>query len=1030
MHHPSASASLAYSPTAPDLRPRSSRLSAVIGSAVRPKSISIENGGKKTPQENETGIASPQKELPSRVPGLRRLRRRGYTNPAPAPDAAEDRPAALHSRRPSSSWLRHLSLSSFRPESPSPVPTPTSSTFGGSVCTNITRPSSQRRSSSKLLKRPSSQNSFFHPLFSRAAPPRSSTAPLRRPVTSHQKTESLPQPGPTLFETPEPSNSGTWQPYLTSTSTALADIPARPLSAPGGQPRNHGLRLVLPNADTAPALLLAPSVTEKKPGYGVETYPRVSTAPAGFHFRDPFNSVNASSHFAEVPLSPATVPVSTPDVPPETSPVSEPVSATATREEKSSQVSLPWNEDGTRASTPGSNAENVKSFSNGPLRRVRGRTFSKGGTSAEISNQEGANSDSLLPNEKRNLTDPCFFGHPPSTPPAFLDTRHMRRSVMSLSLSRTSSDMNHLQDITRHSSIADTGPLSASETAGFCQVDSSTSPPSRQRMKRLSIATSGPASTVISSDDTHTFTSGGENETDFMSETAFDSVRTYATTSSYSRSRGPRVDTIFDENAPYKVAKERLAGLDEFLPRGSFIPKPSEFCPRGPNENKSPAMASTVPAKIADENCPASAMKRFDHVPMPRSVSISSDSSNAKSLLGPLSGEANGLSRKASRVGYKDASDRQRDLSCGACSMRHSSASSSTCRIQHDRKASLDSGSKTNIFDWSEPTASDTRPSTVHGKQGSNDRGSRPPIRRAPNTLHLRSQSVPSIESSANEPLQTSTKFGTWGLGSKGVSEDWDNDFDFEESDDNAGGDLGAPNKKVGQGGMIVPQAIMERQASLHGQFGHVQELMLLVEELKRLRQQGNLLQIVHGTSSDLWKEAESIINLATINDDDNEDDHEDDNSQSPPRSPSSLTFSFDDSDEESRNVDESANRSSGGSWPQASLERADASNNAYFSQSPDNPSAKPMSVLDMIYQRRATSNPLCAGNSVSRHQKLPFDTQSLQSLVVRAGGVTRALKDVIRKAEGVATSGSTLLQPAPAFSRIFDQPSDELFDL
>ena len=28
-------------------------------------------------------------------------------------------------------------------------------------------------------------------------------------------------------------------------------------------------------------------------------------------------------------------------------------------------------------------------------------------------------------------------------------------------------------------------------------------------------------------------------------------------------------------------------------------------------------------------------------------------------------------------------------------------------------------------------------------------------------------------------------KFGTWGVGSKGVTEDWDDDFDFNDSDTN-----------------------------------------------------------------------------------------------------------------------------------------------------------------------------------------------------------------------------------------------------
>jgi hypothetical protein len=60
------------------------------------------------------------------------------------------------------------------------------------------------------------------------------------------------------------------------------------------------------------------------------------------------------------------------------------------------------------------------------------------------------------------------------------------------------------------------------------------------------------------------------------------------------------------------------------------------------------------------------------------------------------------------------------------------------------------------------------------------------------------------------------------------------------------------------------------------------------------------------------------------------------------------------------------------------------------------------------------------------RAQKLPFDTSSLKDLVVRAGVVTRALKEVIRKAEGVATSPQNVFPQDPPFRRIFDKPSHD----
>ena len=225
---------------------------------------------------------------------------------------------------------------------------------------------------------------------------------------------------------------------------------------------------------------------------------------------------------------------------------------------------------------------------------------------------------------------------------------------------------------------------------------------------------------------------------------------------------------------------------------------------------------------------------------------------------------------------------------------------------------------------------------------------------------------------------------------------------------------------------MSVPKSIMDRQASLHGQFGQVQELTLLVEELKRLRHQASVLDLVHRPSSELWKEAEGIVNLATVD--------EEENNHSPPRSPSSLTFSFDDSEEESSNLNEPSKRMSGDSWPasisEESCSKNNSNNNTHNNDNNTSPgppcknssSAKAKSVLDMIYQQRDSTY---SDTHHPRSKKLPFDTQSLHDLVIRAGVVTRSLKEVIRKAEGVTTTPEKDIVPSdPPFSRIFHQPS------
>jgi hypothetical protein len=46
-------------------------------------------------------------------------------------------------------------------------------------------------------------------------------------------------------------------------------------------------------------------------------------------------------------------------------------------------------------------------------------------------------------------------------------------------------------------------------------------------------------------------------------------------------------------------------------------------------------------------------------------------------------------------------------------------------------------------------------------------------------------------------------KFGTWGLGGKGVSEDWDGDFEFDNNDAGDGED---GDSNMEGSGMLVPQ--------------------------------------------------------------------------------------------------------------------------------------------------------------------------------------------------------------------------------
>ncbi|KAL4921088.1 hypothetical protein BDW62DRAFT_139456 [Aspergillus aurantiobrunneus] len=550
----------------------------------------------------------------------------------------------------------------------------------------------------------------------------------------------------------------------------------------------------------------------------------------------------------------------------------------------------------------------------------------------------------------------------------------------------------------------------------------------RPRPKRHSIAASDPTSTVIGSDDTRIFTSGDEDEADFMSDTAFDSIRTHITTGS-SCFQPPRIETLFDQTFPSGITDEPPTRPNGIISPSSLFPPPVQShisdVGDGTHGVSVPTLVTQKLVELHEED---------SEISFPSDLS---DDDGSRSMVSSLPG--NKTIRPTLTLAKFGA------LSLDNTKNQHGERNISNTREMTDIHLPLresveygpriieethDTSPRMNIFDWSEQSKSDRegsgpdgRPRTVHGKHGPGIRGSRAAGRKPPSTLHYRSQSVPVARetTASNESRQPSGKFGTWGLGSKGVSEDWDSDFEFEDKDkdESTASENITPRKDSSRRSVIVPQAIMERQASLHGQFGHVQELTLLVEELRRLRHQASFLNIVRGSSNELWKEAEGIVDLATLDDDDN--------IQSPPTSPSSLTFSFDESEGESSQLNDPWKRVSGDSW-RASLSE-NSSTRPTTSPCPEQSaiSTKANTVLDLIYQQRLSSDPPTVSSHFPRSKKLPFDTQSLRDLVVRAGVVTRALKEVVRKAEGVMNGTEENTHPShPPFSRIFEHPSHD----
>lgn len=618
------------------------------------------------------------------------------------------------------------------------------------------------------------------------------------------------------------------------------------------------------------------------------------------------------------------------------------------------------------------------------------------------------------------------------------------------------------------SSHPSTSHSESPSTSSYVTSAPPSSPPvpilAKNRSQRHSVGPSDRASTLVGSDnDARGFID--EEEMDFQSETVFDSLRTGATGSSNSGTRGPRIETIFDESPSHDIRKPKLVELQELLRDGSFSsPQANADSKRRlieEEEGLSTPIRATA-SKQEDDDFPTPVNRQIDRLLHPVVAASPAEAPSSLSL-GQLEWDDDDLGRSTGQWAFEGEEGEDWDQDVGDIT-RHDRTGRPSISLGHSRviaqinpavtgcnplpcaDESRERDSRSNIFDWSEQhyvekdalQGSSPRPSTVHGKQGAESRGSRPTGRRGPHAVHLRSQSVPVTPDTTihRDHGNSSSKLGPWGLGNKGVSEDWNDDFEFEEPNirdgqGNGSRDFDSTSRTIPD---FVPKAILERQASVHGQFGQVREFALMVEELKRLRAQASSLGIIEGPSVELWKEAEGIINLATQDDDERE--------YSPPHSPSSPRSNPDPFEEDSVTIQNRRISPHSPTQEQVTVKRdshdfgSAMPNLAALSRftTPPPPmrtrkesSAKAKSVLETIYQQRGNDDSLLTDVDSRTQKKLPFDTTSLRDLVIRAGVVTRAVKEIVRKAENTPQAQTRQLSPPPdpLFSQIFVQPDE-----
>jgi len=342
------------------------------------------------------------------------------------------------------------------------------------------------------------------------------------------------------------------------------------------------------------------------------------------------------------------------------------------------------------------------------------------------------------------------------------------------------------------------------------------------------------------------------------------------------------------------------------------------------------------------------------------------------------------------------------------------------------RQADVNGDSKSSLFDWSEHPVLERnqsdyppRPKTVHGnKKNSNGRNSRPDSRRAPSGPHARSQSVPAIMNDQLEPRAgVASKFGTWGVGMKGATEDWDDDFDFDIPTVLPTIPAAKAEARTDSGiAIIVPQAIREQQSNVLANIGLLKEWGVLIEELKELRLRATRMGLNDNQALAIFDEVDAMIDLA---------DQEVDEPQFPSDQAAAAQWP-DESESNSRRQSTATSIASPtteddvfGPLPSSLPSTAQPSPN----RPRKNSQAIARSVIEAVQHKRDRKLPVPTSAPAKDNSKVPFDKGTLRHILPHLQGLVKSMKTILRDADSFGISPER--RPPPSFSQAFIAPSD-----
>ncbi|TLD34491.1 hypothetical protein E2P81_ATG04656 [Venturia nashicola] len=980
-----------------------------------------------------------------------------------------------------SSWMKRLSAmsntssapSSPQPESPTLLSSNVSSTFSntGSTVPMVGMAQAAPLPPNKLVKRESSQ---------RLAGDTSKVPTFRRPATSHQRSATLksfvrncntPSEAPssnsftfdnsTPFDRPKsPQRETRWKQFFTvkvGRGGAFSRNSDSPIEA---MENSKGIRRVLPDKRYYPTLISAKSVVTST--MDVEDFPDYDEDSLFFGSR-PQSALGMES------LTTSTA-----------------GATSRAADESPPQQPVPSNEQTETDARPRRSFSLHDLLTLGPSRRnsisrpppnkltkKAGRRVVSAPLAATSAHQQ-YDSDSERPAKRRGVNrSPSLNQENPS----------IRETELQFSETPNGTDPlspgSHFTfTFQTHSATSQAGDYSPSVShpssfLGSVNLDQNPhSPVLPQEVLRPSNHSAAPStqnSTLIGSEvDARFISSANEDDEETNSDSAFETLKPRGR--NITGARAARTTQFSDEPPPRNIR----SGLQEILPLGmlsdrdNYWKKSSDIIEEEESNVGTPVR--TIRSDKADDGSPT-ARHLKNRSPLPLSVKLPSSPPNlAKPLsLGTLEyddpvmeedeesrwscfdDEESGTNSELEDWGTVEQTATPLTIRRSNPFLVPAASSSRTTTPQpqhvwHDSsdKENRREHRKSNIFDWSElPTEKSPgnrtppRPRTVHGKKDADTRGSRSNKRRAPSGLHVRSQSVPVVPDLASKRETVITnKFGTWGVGSKGVSEDWDEDFDF--GDGMAPSSMAQADRRIDSGVVMhIPQVIREHQAAVVSNIGLVREFGLLIEELKALRVRAVSFGLLETPNTEAWEEIDCMIDLA---DQEAEDPAIPIPQRSPPSSPGWDMTAFDESFDgpPKDHVTRKAGRTpSGGKNPVTTITPTNSrkvrksvlpTDNDVFSgplssttQAHDTTSVSAMgitrprkdsealarSIIETLTlkKRKDAADSMFPVQPVPSSRKVPFDTNTLRHIVPYVNGLVRKVKEQLREAEGLDLS-------------------------